>query len=127
MKIILTNGVELTPIAVTGEKRTVQGANRDVLSFIFSANSSMDELDNIFTATNCESITIMDGENEYIHNAYTVRAELKREPVMVTPATESEAAVYENRVIVSMGQRTYTESQIAETQAALNALLKGEN
>lgn len=127
MNIILANGAELAPITVTGEKRTVQGASRDVLSFVFPADTSMDELDSIFTAENCESIAIVDGDSKYVHNAYTVRAELKREPVMVTPATESEAAIYENRVIVSMGQRTYTESQIAETQAALNALLKGEN
>lgn len=126
MKVKLANGTELTPIAVSGGKRTVQGASRDVLSFVFPADTSMDELNNIFTAANCETITIVDGANEYIHNAYTVRADLKREPVEVTPATASEAAVYENRVIVSMGQRTYMETQIAETQAAMSALLNGE-
>lgn len=126
MKIILANGTELSPITVTGCKRTVQGASRDVLSFVFPAETSLDELDGIFTAENCEAITVAYGENKYVHNAYTVRADLKREPVEVAPATESGAAVYENRVIVSMGQRTYTESQMAELQEALELILSGD-
>jgi hypothetical protein len=126
MKIILVNGVELSPIAVTGGKRNVQGANRDTLCFVFPAEASMDELDAIFTAANCETITIVEGENKYIHNAYTVRAELKRVSVEVDAETESTEAVYENRVFVAMGQRTYMETKLAETQAAMNALLTGE-
>lgn len=126
MKIILTNGAELSPTSVAGGVRTVQGANRDVLSFYFPADTSMDELNGIFTASNCETITIVEGENQYIHKAYTIRAELKREPVEVSKATATEAPVYEDRVIVSMGQRTYAESQIAEMQAVMNALLNEE-
>jgi hypothetical protein len=126
MKIVLVNETELFPINAVGGKRNVQGANRDVLSFIFAAETSMDELDSIFTAANCESIKIVNGDHEYVHSAYTIRAELKREPVLVTPATESTDAVYENRVIVSMGQRTYMETQMAQMQASMNALLNGE-
>lgn len=126
MKVILANGTELSPIALTGTKRTVQGANRDVLSFVFPAETGMDELDSIFTEKNCETITVVNGEKQFVHKAYTVRAELKREPVLVTPATENSADVYENRVVISMGQRTYAETQIAEMQAAMAALLTGE-
>lgn len=126
MKIVLANGTELSPITLTGAKRTVQGATRDVLSFVFPAETSMDELDSIFTAKNCETITVVNGENQFIHKAYTVRAELKREPIMVAPATENTAEVYENRVVISMGQRTYAETQIAEMKAAMDALLTGE-
>ena len=122
MIIKLTNGTELNPILATGGQRYVQGTNRDTLSFVFPADASMDELDTLFTAENCESITIMDGENKYIHNGYTIRAELKREPVVVTPATEISESVTENRVTISMSQRTYMESQLAATQAAVEML-----
>ena len=123
MKIKLSNGAELTPIIVIGERRHIQNANRDTLCFIFPVETSLDELDVLFTAANCEKIVITDDNGEdYIHNAYTVRAELKRSPVEVTLATESEDAVYENRVIVSMAQRTYQESQINEMQTAIAAL-----
>ena len=126
MLIKLSNGTELNPISAIGEKRFVHGVNRDAISFVFSVETSLDELDAIFTAKNCEKITISDGEEAFIHNAYTIRVELKREPVEIEPATESTDAVYENRVIVTMAQRTYTESQLAEQAAILNTLLNEE-
>lgn len=123
MKITLTNGTELNAIIVIGSKKNLQGATRDTLSFLFPAETSLDELDAIFTAENCESISIT-GEDglEYIHKGYTIRASLSREPVVVSPATESEEEIIENRVTVSMASRTSIESQMAEMQAALAAL-----
>lgn len=126
MIIRLANGTELTSLGVKGEKLNIQGARRDVLSFLFPENTSLDELDSIFTGENCKSISLIKDETEYIHNNYTIRVELKREPVLVTPATESEDAIYENRVTVSMAQTTYQENQIAAMKASMDALLKGE-
>lgn len=127
MKIILVDGTELTPIIVTGEKRNIQGASRDTLNFVFSADAGMDTLDAVFTSNNCESIKIVDDSNsEYIHKAYTIRADLNKKSVEITPATSDTAAVYEDRITVSMAQRTYTETQLAENTAALNVLLTGE-
>ena len=123
MKIILVNGTELFPISVLGGKRVIHGVNRDTLSFVFPVETSLDELDGIFTEANCETITIVDEGNEYIHKAYTIRAELKREPVEITPSTESEAASYENRAIVSMGQRTYIESQLTSLTDTVDVLV----
>lgn len=124
MKIKLNNGAELNPIIVMGEKRHIHGMNRDALAFVFPAETSLDELDALFSETNCEKITITDNAgDEYIHSAYTVRAELKRTPVEVEPATENEEAVYENRVIVSMAQRTYQESQLASLTETVDVLV----
>lgn len=124
MKIILTNGKELNPIMVTGSTKYVQGENRDTLSFIFSATADMAELDADFSAENCESITIIgdDDDSESIHNGYTIRFELTKANVKVSDATDVEDAVYENRITVSMAQRTYIESQLAATQAAVEML-----
>lgn len=110
MIIKLANGTELNPISARGEKRTVQGTFRDTISFVFPVETSLDELDALFTSENCEKITISDGEEEYIHNAYTIRVELTRKPMEIEPATESTEAIYENRVIITIGQRTYVES-----------------
>ena len=135
MKIILANGVELFPLVITGDKRYVNGAQRDTLSFAFPAEMSLDELDAIFSAENCAKITIVEpttiienevevpSEIEHIHKGYTVRAELKREPVEVSPATAESDAVYENRVTVSMSQMTYAEQQLAAL-AEQNAVLE---
>lgn len=122
MKVILNNGLELFPISAMGERRIVQDANRDTLTFAFSADTSLDEIDGIFTEENCESITIIEGTNEYIYSGYAIRAELKREPIEITPATDIKEAVYEDRVMISMSQRTYTENQIAAMKAAIDLL-----
>lgn len=123
MIIKFANNVELNPIVVIGDKRFVQGETRDTLSFVFPVDTSLDEIDGLFTADNCETITLVDAGTEYMYNGYTIRAELKRTPEVVTPATGTEAEVIENRVTVSMSQRNYEENQIAEMQKTLKALL----
>lgn len=123
MLIKFSNGTEMTTILVTGETRYVQGANRDTLNFIFPATEDMATLDSAFTTEACESITIVgDDGSEAIHNGYTIRVELSKAPVEVSPATAEMAAVYEDRITVSMAQRTYMESQLAAMQAAMAEL-----
>ena len=124
MKVILTNGVELTPNTVTGTKRLVQGASRDTLTFVFQDGTSLDELDSIFSAANCESITIVDEHgSEYVHSGYVIRAELKRELTEVAPATADEPGTYESRVTVAMSRRTYQESQLASLTETVDLLV----
>lgn len=125
MKIILNNN-ELTPISVIGGRKNVHGANRDTLTFVFSADMDMAELDKAFSAVNCESITVENETGTYIHKGYTVRGELSKATVCVSPETEETPAVYEERINVVMGQRTYTEKQMEYTQAQIAALLTGE-
>lgn len=123
MKITLTNGTELSPYIVTGERRRVSGIGRDALNFVFPESTSLDEMDALFTAENCSRIIITDDENnEYIHDGYTVRAELARKPVVIQKATDTTEEVVEQRVMVAMAQKTYEETVLAETQAGLNAL-----
>jgi hypothetical protein len=126
MKIILNNNAELSPITVVGGKKDVQGAFRDTLTFVFPADANMAELDGIFTAKNCESITVEDNTGLYIHMGYTVRIELNKTTVCVSVETEEAPAVYEERIHVVMGQRTYAEKQMEYTQAQIAALLTGE-
>ncbi len=123
MKIILNNGTELEPILVTGGLRRIQGADRDTLSFVFPASAGLETLDAAFTPCNCESITIVDDEEaQYVHSGYTIRRELSKAAVEVTPATAEAEAVYEDRITVAMAQRTYAETQLAQLQAAVAAM-----
>ena len=124
MKIILNN-TELTPINVIGGRKNVQGASRDTLTFVFPGDMDMAELDGIFTAKNCESITVEDETGSYIHKGYTVRGELNKTTVCTAAETEETAAVYEDRIHVVMGQRTYAETKMAEMEEALNMILEG--
>ena len=123
MKIILNN-IELAPVNVIGGRKNVQGANRDTLTFVFPV-MDMAELDGIFTSKNCESITVEDETGSYIHKGYTVRGELTKTTVCVSDETEESPAVYEERINVVMGQRTYVETKMAEMEEALNMILEG--
>lgn len=122
MKIILNN-TELTPINVIGGRKNVQGASRDTLTFVFPGDMDMAELDGIFTAANCESITVEDETGSYIHKGYTVRGELSKTTVCVSNETEDAPAVYEERIHVVMGQRTYAESQLASLTDTVDVLV----
>ena len=123
MKIILNNNAELAPLSVIGGRKNVQGANRDTLTFVFPADTNMAELDGIFSAANCESITIEDETGSYIHKGYTIRGELSKTSVCVEAETEEAPAVYEDRVNIVMGQRTYAESQLASLTDTVDILV----
>lgn len=117
MKIILANGIEKTAIIVTGGQKYTQGASRDALTFVF-ADVSMDEIDRDFTETNCESIALVgDDGSENIHKGYVIRTELVKKPEIVKQATVDTDEVTEMRVMVTMAQRTYAETKLAEIEA----------
>ena len=123
MNIKLNNDTQLEAVLVTGGSRHVQGLNRDTLCFVFPAEAGLEALDGAFVPANCETITIVDGEGgEHVHTGYTIRCELSKAAVEVTPATAEAPAVYEERVTVVMAQRTYAETQLAQLQAAVAAL-----
>lgn len=112
--VILADKTELTALEVSGATQYIQGSNRDTLTFIFLASEGMDTLDAAFTVEKCETITIRDGSEEYTHSGYTVRGGLAKAPVLVTPETADAPAVYEDRITVTMGQRTYVETLLAQ-------------
>ena len=119
MKIYLVDGTELTALDIYGESKTVQGETRDCLSFAFPAFAGMEALNAAFSATNCESIRIVeDGGTEHVHTGYVIRVALT-----LTPAVDEDG---EGRITVTMAHRTYAEehllairSQVEETAAQM--------
>lgn len=123
MKIILANGVELNPILVSGSKRSMQGATRDTLEFMFDGTVGLDELSATFTPQACETITIENIGDVAVYTGYTIRGELIKNSVETAHATEQAEAVYADRVTISMGQRTYAETQLASLTNVVDALV----
>lgn len=112
MQIILNNGTVLYPIVVTGEKRYIQGANRDVLTFVFS-DASMDELDSLFSEENCKSIRIIgDDDSEGIYKNYTIRQSITKKNEVVEEETSETPEKLESRIHVAVAQKSYTERQL---------------
>lgn len=116
--VILADKTELTALEVSGATQYIQGSNRDALTFVFAASEGMEAMDAAFSPDNCEIITIRDGSEEYTHSGYTVRGGLSKAPVLVMPETADAPAVYEDRITVTMGQRTYVETLLAQIMAA---------
>lgn len=113
MKVILANGLEKTALIVTGGQKYTQGASRDALTFVFP-ETSMDEIDEAFTDTNCEVITLVgDDGSENLHKGYVIRTELVKKPVVVSGGDDTTPEVTEMRVMVTMAQRTYAETKLA--------------
>lgn len=132
MKILLANGIELYPIIVTGGGKYINSAKRDTLNFIFPETTSLEELDSLFTDTNCESIRLYEDQVqadgsittlEHIHTGYVIRAELSRTPMVVKESTDTEEEVVENRITVSMALRTYQETQLASLTETVDYLV----
>lgn len=125
MKLILSNKKECDILVATGERRMIQGVDRDILTFVFDTTYTLADLDELFSPENCESITLVEDETgtEYIHKDYTIRVELKKCKEEVSPATECSDAIFEERIFVSMAQRTYAENQMASITETLDVLV----
>lgn len=144
MHIILKDGTKLNHIGATSTTKYIQGANRDTITFEFDATYSVDELRNVFTEINCETINIVtdqvneelieneDGTTEtksevvYTNNyweGYVIRAEVAERIKEIEPATGTTPAITETRVFVTMAQRTYAETQIASLTETVDILV----
>ena len=148
MYLILVDGTKLNHIGATGTTKYIQGANRDTITFIFDDTKSVDELDALFNETNCEVINIVteedvvvteeitkeDGSVEYVehpqtvytdnyHYGYVIRESISKKISVITPATGTTPEVTETQIHVTMAQRTYAETQIANLTETVDVLV----
>ncbi len=128
-KIKLNNNTELNVITINGGKINYQNTNRDSLEFIFKKGDYLfDELDKLFADSDKTSkITVIGSEmqtNEkgeqtetpaqYIYDNYSLRVSMEMKPVIITPATSTEAEVTEERIMITMAQLTLIEKKLME-------------
>lgn len=112
MKVILSNGTELTPELITFSPKYVEGQRRDTLNFIFSARKSMEDIDEVFKSENCDIIILEDKSNKFTYEGYTLRSELSKKSILIAEKKEDSSAVYEERILVSMSKKTHSESEM---------------
>ena len=124
MQIKFNDGTALDALAVKGKPTYFQGAQRDSLEIqIAKDKTTFDALDKLTVdPTKTGKLTIIDGDKQYEHDNYSIRTELALKPVEVTSATTDSPAVTENRLCVTLAQKTYAELQIAELQSSVDAL-----
>lgn len=114
MKLKLNNGTEFGILCVNGSTRYYQSAQRDSLEIhVTKSTMPFAELDKLFAdKVNTSKITIVDGENTYLHEDYTLRVSMELKPVEIEPATTMSQAVTEERIIITMAQMTFIEKQL---------------
>jgi len=115
MQLKLNDGTTLDVLVVNGKSVYVQGAQRDALEIQLAKGSiTVDVLDALTAdSTKTSKLTLIDGDSQYIHDNYTIRKECAIRYV-------EEAG--EDRTIVTLAQKTDFEIQLAQQQAAIDAL-----
>lgn len=125
--IKLNDNIELNVICINGQSTYFQGANRDSLEFVFKKGDyTFDQLDALFadsaktskiTVTDTETTVGADGNpvtSQNVYDNYSLRISMEMKPVVITPATSTEAEVTEERVMVTMGQLTLIEKKLSD-------------
>lgn len=132
-KIKLNDNTELNVIMINGKKVYHQGQNRDALEFVFNKGDyTFDELDALFadsnktnkitvTGTEMQTTVNENGEEvqtetpvQYIYDNYSMRVNMEMKPVIIIPATSTEAEVTEERVMITMAQLTLIEKKLMD-------------
>lgn len=124
MQVKFNDGTTLDVLAVNGKSVYAQGAQRDALEIQLAKSAmTVDALD-AMTADSDKTakITLIDGTNQFVHDNYSIRAELSIKPVVVTLATSTAPEVYEDRVCVTLAQLTFLEVQQKAQQSQIDAL-----
>lgn len=126
MRLTLNNGTELDIIIANGSSRYHQGENRDSLEFQLSKSipQTFEELDELFSnPSNTSKITLSEGETSYIHDNYTLKVQMALIPVVITPATDTEPEITEERYSIIMAQKTYKEIQLESLIETVDVLV----
>ena len=76
--LILTNNKKIEVEKIMGETIYIEGIPRESLSF-YPADKDFNRAMELFTEENCKKLTIVDGENKFLHEGYQIRNYVKLE------------------------------------------------
>lgn len=128
MQIKFNDGTTLDVLAVNGNPVYFQGANRDSLEIqIAKDKTTFDALDALTgDSAKTGKLTIIDGDSQYEHDNYSLRAELALKPIVTAAATDTTPEQTEDRLCVTMAQKTYQELQVEELQNSVDEIILSE-
>lgn len=119
--LVTIKGTELTAITVIGSQQAYQGPSRKTLEFHFASNATtFEQLNTLFTVPG--SILITNDTDTYQHDNYALRVSTALREVVVTPETDTEPAVTEQRYVVVMAQRTYMEARLEAVKSQVELI-----
>lgn len=126
MKLKLNNQRELEILEINGEKSQYQGENRDKLNIQMKKGLyPFEELDKLFAnSENTKKFTIIDENGEYLYEHYTLRTSMGIKAVQTCPESVNEPAGYEERVCVTLAQKSYRERELEEMRELIKKLIQ---
>jgi hypothetical protein len=125
MKIIFNDGTEMECIQVNGMMRNIQGTNRDSLDVVFSpAIYTIADIDTVFSDPNkLTKITLQNNDSIGVYEHYTLRTGLQLAPFVIEGETPTSPATVEQRITVTIAQKTYSEMQQDSLQDTVDMLV----
>lgn len=127
MQIEFNDGTTLDVLAVNGNPTYFQGAQRDSLEIqIDKSKTTFDALDALTAGENTSKLTLIDGEHQYEHDNYSLRTELALKPIVTAAATDTTPEQTEDRLCVTLAQKTYQELQVEELQSSVDEIILSE-
>lgn len=126
MQIKFIDGTLLECIKVDGFSKFYQNASRDTFEIHISPLKYT--LEQVITLFSNESnfktmIFIADDGSEYVHSNYVICSEMSWRNVLLENATSTADETYENRIVVTLSQKSYAEVQAAIIQDTLDVLV----
>lgn len=124
MQLKFDGSATLDVLVVNAKQIYTQGAQRDVLEIqLVKGALPFDTLDALTAdSTKTSKLTLIDGDNQFIHDNYSIRAELAIKPIVTAAATSTTQEVTEDRLCITLAQLTYAETQQAAMQTQIDAL-----
>lgn len=117
-------GTALTVLALNGQSINFQGANRDGIEIQIAKDAvAFDALDKLTAdPANLKKLTTIDGEKQSVLDNYSLRVSLSLKPVVTAAATSTTPEQTEDRLVVTLAQKTYSEIELEALKAQVAAL-----
>ena len=109
------DGMTYEYLSVLETEEFWNGSNRRTLSFEMDrAAANIEILDSLCTEENCATLELINTESGVtnIYDGYVLKLKVGVEPVCIQAETPDTPAVYEDRIMLKLGRRTYIEEQL---------------
>ena len=115
LKLKFVDGTEQPYLTALETEEYYTGASRRTLTFQMERNAAnLEELDSLCTEQNLTRLELTNDEMGVtnIYEGYVLKLKVGVEPVLVSSETPEAPAVYEDRIVLKLGKRTYIEQML---------------
>ena len=115
LKLKFVDGTEQPYLTALETEEYYTGASRRTLTFQIARNAAdLETLDSLCTEQNLAKLELANDEMGVtnIYEGYVLKLKVGVEPVLVSSETPEAPAVYEDRIVLKLGKRTYIEQML---------------